>query len=191
MISLLNNMYRKKNLNSFKSLLIFLSDTTFKLRNILQQMLVPDKRVLQSCKLFTKWIWRSFTQGIPSVSLRNKFTEMKTRNNWLGHHGLTERRWDIWLLSKGACRHQPSAALLLPPCPTTQLRWVNLAGWTEPRSSPLGDTLRRLPRTVFLPLMLQACLRKDDRKNLDQVLYQFSFNLYLLCPTTEAYVFVL
>jgi len=56
MISLLNNMYRKKNLNSFKSLLIFLSDTTFKLRNILQQMLVPDKRVLQSCKLFTKWI---------------------------------------------------------------------------------------------------------------------------------------
>lgn len=95
MITILNTVYTKNNLTSFKSLLIFLSGSTFKLRNILKQMLVPDKHVLQRRKLFTERIWRSFTQGIPSVSCRNKFTEMKTRNNWLGHHRLTEHQRDV------------------------------------------------------------------------------------------------
>lgn len=64
-ISILNTMYRKNNLTSFKSVLIFLSGTTFKLKNTSEQMVVPDKRMFQRWKLFTERIWSS----LPKASL--------------------------------------------------------------------------------------------------------------------------
>lgn len=64
-ISILNTMYRKNNLTSFKSVLIFLSGTTFKLKNTSEQMVVPDKHMFQRWKLFTERIW-SF---LPKASL--------------------------------------------------------------------------------------------------------------------------
>lgn len=133
-ISVLNTMYRKNNLTSFKSLLIFLSVTMFKLGNILDQMLVPDKHVLQRWKLFTERIWRSFTQGIPLISRRNKFTEMKTRNNWLGHHSLIECQRGVssslTLFPKmlaGASPQPPCSHLPFPP---------HSSGWWTSQDGP-------------------------------------------------------
>lgn len=148
-ISVLNTRHRKTNLISFKSLLIFPIRHHIQTEKYFRWNAHPRQKCVTEMEVAHRMDLEALFPRHPSW--RNKFTEMKTRNNWWGPHGLTERQRDA------SCQQDislPTLSHSAPTCPpTTQLCLVDFAGWAEPRSlSPtiLPDCLLLFPELFSL-----------------------------------------